>query len=130
DVKGSFNDDRAPGGGDPLSLFADSVQGLSLVVDGGVRSIQVLRHFRAGSGGGPADEGNGPLRGIVDGEDDPVAESVEELTGSAGGGKAGGEQFSAGVGGVGEVVDEVGPAGRGVAEAPWFPRVRLDERAE
>ena len=52
----------------------------------------------------------------VDGEHEPVAESVDEPAGAGAGGQPGGEQF--GVGGVGvvaEVVGEVGPAGRGVA---------------
>jgi hypothetical protein len=42
-VDGSFDDDRCPFGGDPVTLLTQPVARLSFVVDRGVGGVEVLR---------------------------------------------------------------------------------------
>ncbi len=111
-VHGAFDDHRDGAGTEC------AVELVALVEQRGFAGVEVL-----GSGAGRHQQRRGcgvrrsrgcPLR-VGDGEDDAVAELVDESSGGGGAGDAGGEHLGVGDALLAEVVDEVRPAGGGVA---------------
>jgi len=97
------------------------------VEQGSVGGVEVSRSTAIGVAevGVPAADEPEDLPVVDDREDDAVAEPVDETAGAGDGGHAGGGHFIAGDSAAAEMVDQSGPAGRGLAgpEAYVFGQV-------
>ena len=82
-----------------------------------VGGVEVFRSAAVGVGeiGVPAADEPENLAVVDDREHDAVAEPVDETAGAGDGGHAGGGHFLAGDSAAAEMVDQSGPAGRGLA---------------
>jgi hypothetical protein len=95
-VDRAFHDDRRPAGVDAVALLAESVKGLSFVVDDGVGGVEVLGRV-GGPVGCPAGESDRVAVRVVDGEYDPVTEDVDQAAGAGADGESCGDQLTGGV---------------------------------
>ena len=108
----------AAAGGDAVGLLAEPVEGLSFVVDGGVGGVEVLGHVGwPGCRARPVNATGSPCGSWMGNMMRSRKRSIRPAgAGAAWPGRR--RQLVGGVAEPGEVVDEVGPAGRGVAEVP------------
>ena len=109
-----FHDDRDLTAGEVVA----AEQLGAFVEQRGFGGVEVFRSGEGGVGGvgvASADEPEHLSVVVGDGEDDPVAEAVDESAGAGGGGDPGGEHLLVGDAAAVEVVDQPGPAGRGLA---------------
>ena len=116
DVERSLDHDRGGGGGGRGRPLSQSVEQGALVVDRGLRGVEVFRGV-GGAGQVTSDEPGDLAAGAVDREDHPVAEGVDKGSAAAAAGEAGVEEQLLGEP-LGESVGQVGPAGWGVAQRP------------
>ena len=95
-----------------VGLFPEAEQGPGLVVEGGARGVEVLRHLGCCSRGASGGEPDQVPVGVADPEGEPAAEPVDQPPGACRGGQAGVEEGLVGEPLVAEVVARwVQPAG-------------------
>ena len=124
----AFDEDRGGAVGEPVGVFGHAVQLLAFAEQHGVAGVEVLRALPwldvvvgvgvVGGGVASADEAD-DLVVVVDGQDEAVAEGVDEPAGGGVLGEPGGEQFLIGGAVAAQVGGEGGPAGVGRSRA-WM----------
>jgi hypothetical protein len=121
-VEGAFHDDRHRAAGEQIACLVQAEQQAAFLIGAGLGTVQVLGDLRAGSRAGAAEEPRDVSALVMNRQQDPVAEVVDERAAGGNAGDSGGLDRVVVVAEDAEVAGERGPSAGGVSDLPVAQR--------